>query len=201
MKTITSKNHLDQLESLYKVHGGSLENCNWFGIRNPVDKSLSVWNDVIGLYIPKEKTIYLVEGTTDPSKWWTLNHKKGVDNLVEGLQPDIWALGKHKGKEAFVQGPRKVTTIRDTNRNFQLDPSDEIISEKDWWGIDLHTTYRAVKTLGIIGQASAGCQVVKHWKEFHFLRDKVKEYNQKLFSYLLTGIVTENKKLYEAIYG
>jgi len=201
MIILTENKDIELIEELYRVNGGELENINEFGIRNPAKKSLSVWNDVIGMYDRSEKMIFLKEATTDPSRWWTLNHRKGVDNLTEGFHNHIWALGKHRGKLAFVQGPRKITTIRDTNRNFEIDPGDEIVSDEAWWGIDHHTTYRPVKTLGIIGKASAGCQVDKHWIEFEHTRDIAKASGQPLYSYLLMALKAENKYFYNLVYG
>lgn len=202
MKITKNSDIIRDIENLYKLNGvNEFERINLFGIRNSADKKLSIWNDVIGMYDKLTGTAYLMAGTTDPSAWWTLNHKKGVDNLQIGYHQHLWIIGNHDGKLAFSQAGNKVSTIRDTNRNFQIDPSDEIITDRAWWGIDLHTTYRAVKTLGVIGKASAGCQVVKHWKEFHAVRDIAIGTGQVNFSYLLVDLDADSHKIYDEVYG
>ena len=192
--------HIEKVEMLYSLHGGKLEDCNFFGISNTEGLKLSVWNDPLGLYDKKNGIVYLGEGTCSPSKWWTLNHGKGVDHLMPGWYKRIWALGNHKGHLALVQGARKISTIRDANRNFEIDPSDEIVTDKAWWGIDMHTTYRPIRTLGIIGQASAGCQVWKYWQDFEEIIKTVKKSGQELFSYLLMLQKEENGELYKLVY-
>jgi hypothetical protein len=81
MKITKNSDIIQDIENLYKLNGvKEFERINLFGIRNPADKKLSVWNDVIGMYDKLTGTAYLMAGTTDPSAWWTKNHTKGVDN-------------------------------------------------------------------------------------------------------------------------
>jgi hypothetical protein len=201
MKIFSDSKINRDIETLYKLHGGTLTEINLIGVANPEKKKLSVWNDALFLYSRTRGTVYGGEGTCSPSAWWTQNHQKGVDNLPPGFWRDIWALGNHRGHTAFVQGPRKISTVRDTNRNYQIDPDDERITDAAWWGIDMHTTYRAVKTLEVIGQASAGCQVWKWWEDFERVVAIAKASGQALFSYLLMDLSADNSFLYKGVFN
>ena len=96
MITEKDRTTISDIEHLYKLNGvKEFERINFLGIRNPADKKLGIWNDVIIMYDKLISTAYLMEGTTDPSAWWTLNHSKGVDNLQLGYHHNLWIIGKH----------------------------------------------------------------------------------------------------------
>lgn len=186
---------IEKLKTLYKFHAAEWDTVNIFGIRNTDDMERGYWNDLIGLsFLDK---IYLCIGTTDPSPMWTRKHRIGVDHLVAKFHKDLWSFGKHRGSDAFVQGARTVDTWQDKNRNFKLDKGDGIVTDKKWWGINFHTSYK--HDLSVIGGSSAGCQVAKHWEDFEKLLAIAKGSGQTVFSYMLMELKSDNKFLYEAI--
>lgn len=193
---IILKDKTEELKKLYKIYGGTWEAFNIFGIRNAEDAEKSIWNDVCGFaYLDK---IYLMKGTVDPSRFWTKNHRKGVDHLVAMFHKDLWKFGTHRGSDAFVQGDNYVNTWRDKNRNYKLDEGDELVNKRRWHGINFHTSYK--RDLSVIGKSSAGCVVAKFWAEFEKTLAIAIASGQTSFSFLLMELKLDNKFLYEACY-
>jgi hypothetical protein len=138
--------------------------------------------------------ICVFKGTTTPSNYWLknflTNNKKGTAILQEGYHENCWAFGYHKqdrNRPALVQiAPLPV--YRDGNGDEVLDYTTSTIEKNGLIGINFHTRKNASLS-SVIGDTSAGCQVVKDKKNFedHFI-SYVKtaiSRGQKKFSYLL----------------
>jgi len=99
------------------------------------------------------------DGTTDTGKYY-LNHplsKMGTAILKPDQYLGTWKLGKHQNKyEALVQR-KKVTVLRDPNKDNVLD-FDSAIEETGFFGINHHRA-NAYKRSIQVGKWSAGCQV------------------------------------------
>ena len=193
---ITDADTIAKTKELYELNGGEWEHVNLFGIGN--DEGDNNWNDVLGMVT--DDCLILSPGTTKPGTPATNNHRVGADHLPPGFYYHIWALGWHgaKGKyyrhKAFVQGPRKIDTVRDTNRNGQIDPSDLIVNDAAWWGINGHTV---VGNPDHVGRWSGGCQVAQHSATFNEIVRVAEKSGQPIFSYLLMPLKSENKFLYK----
>ena len=193
---ITDADTIAKTKELYELNGGEWEHVNLFGIGN--DEGDNNWNDVLGMVT--DDCLILSPGTTKPGTPATNNHRVGADHLPPGFYYHIWALGWHgaKGKyyrhKAFVQGPRKIDTVRDTNRNGQIDPDDLMINDAEWWGINIQTV---VGNPDHVGNWSWGCQCFRSKNTFDEIVNRAVSSEQSLFSYLLMPLKSENKFLYK----
>lgn len=203
MITIRDRDQIEELKLLIETHDGEGGKFNLAGIRNEDDAEDDVWNDV--LIAATDDVMLLCQGTTDPGRRATLEHKVGADHLALGFHKSLWEIGWHGGKErwwrhrAFVQGMRKVDTVRDTNRNFIVDPEDLQITDKAGWGMNGHTVIGKVPER--IGSWSWGCQVWLHRKEFEAVLALAEKTGQKLFSYMLFPLTDETEDLYYLVYN
>ena len=193
---IGDKDIISQVKMLYKMNGAEWEKVNLFGISD--DSGNNNWNDLLG--VVTDDILIMSPGTTKPGQPATDKHQTGADHLAPGYYYHKWALGWHgaKGKyyrhRAFVQGSRPISTIRDTNRNGQIDPSDKLVIDQPWWGINIHTI---VGDSAIVGNWSWGCQVWRNHELFGQAVKRAQDSGQELFSYLLMPIKRETKFLYK----
>lgn len=198
MITITEPSTIKSLKSLYALYGASWDKFNLLGIRNAADADKDVWNDV--LVAATDDVVLLCQGTTDPGRSATLQHGVGADHLQIGFHKDIWEIGWHGGKDkswrhrAFVQGMHPVSTVRDTNRNFIIDPDDLLVTDRAGWGMNGHTVIgpRPAK----IGNWSWGCQVWLFREEFERVLALSEKSGMRFFSYLLVPLKSENEEFY-----
>ncbi|HPA71668.1 MAG TPA: hypothetical protein PLI62_14230 [Spirochaetota bacterium] len=198
MTTITDPSKIKLFKTLYDLNGATWNKFNLSGISNSADAENDVWNDV--LIAASDEVILLCQGTTDPGRAATLQHSVGADHLQIGFYKDLWEIGWHGGKDkswrhrAFVQGMRQVSTVRDTNRNFIVDPEDLLITDKAGWGMNGHTVIGPRPAT--IGNWSWGCQVWLFRNEFEKVLSLAEKSGMKLFSYLLMPLKSENKEFY-----
>ncbi len=172
---------MDAMQTLYSDWGANWSQINILGIRN--DKNPGIWNDFI--FLQTDDELYKFEATVDPSRHWTEKpmNRLGVAHLCLGFHPNIWTIGKHRGKyNALVQRGAKVKIWRDKNKNYK---KDDNIVQSGYFGINLHHGYSAK---GKVGVHSAGCQVIRNKISFNRFMGIVTGSGQPDFSYLLIPI-------------
>lgn len=178
----------------YRLFEGHL-NLNLFGIRTGLDAGK--WDDWIGaLYQDADANwvLELYQGTTDPSDEWLErgnDAKGGTAILKAGQWPGCWLIGLHKGKyPALVQHGAKMTVLRDSDKDSELDVDDPTLKEDNGYhGINLHrgSAHKALTEEGI-GLYSAGCQVICDPSDYAKLWDLITASSEKYgdrFSYTL----------------
>jgi len=190
---------IDAVKKIFEDGGGEWGEVNLFGLRNEADQQADLFNDFIG--ICSGDIIKVYAGTTDPGAWWTLHPvtasgATGAAHLCEGFHKNAWRVGIHAqgtpfAHEALVQTGNKVRIWRDLKSNFTRDDSDP--EQSGYFGINIHRA--GLDDPNKIGKYSAGCQVVRHHKDFDELLEIVKasETFKKnktgaRFSYLLLNI-------------
>lgn len=166
-----------------------------FGIRN-YDMTAGQFNDVLGVYIPKENKVILRSGTVDPGSYYINNpmNPDGCAVMKYGHYKDSYCVGKHKGYDALVQC-KPIDFYRITKVKFSLDNKD--VPRGKWKiivkGAELYNQliganqHRAnPNTVSTdVGQWSAGCQVTNQPKEYKVFIDTCMQSGQKYFDYIL----------------
>ena len=160
------------------------------GIRNSQVR-LNTFNDLFVLICPTRSNGYEVRqylATTFPGTPNLIKpvNPKGTAVLVPGVYKDCYALGLHKGRyEALVQ-VRPVKVWRDNDKD-EVPEKTQYIDE-GLFGINIH---RASSTSLLIGQDSAGCQVIKRradYDEFIDYCNKHKADHGNKFTYNLIEV-------------
>lgn len=206
---MTERNDLiPQIEAMYKKYGGVLDpEFNQFGIRNPENQNKDIFNDTLGIYLPKEKKVLIYTGTTDPGTSCTFKKSGGAAHMCEGFHKDIWVLEIHAkisnpkfAHEAFCQRPEHETgpvkIWRDVNKNYIED--DNVYQSGNWFGINKH---RASKLYVVheIDDYSWGCIVAQdakdHEKEVEIAKQTQKYKKDKFckFSFCLGRLDSDIK--------
>jgi hypothetical protein len=187
---------IEGLKELYNFYNAEWEEVNIFGVRNEKDADKDQFNDIIGIATDTE--IFRFVGTTDPGQYWvknpiTYNGVTGAAHLVEGFYKGVWMIGLHAANtnfshEAFLQIGNAVSIWRDVNEN-NIDDGEP--RQKGYFGINLHRASVNVDAQ-VIGNYSAGCQVIRNVDDFRKLLSIAKESNnyktkgsRAQFSYLL----------------
>lgn len=190
---------IDAVKKIFEDGGGEWGGVNLFGLRNEADQQSDLFNDFIGVCTGDVVRIYA--GTTDPGAWWTKNPitaagATGAAHLCEGFHKNAWRVGVHAqgtlfAHEALVQTGYKVKIWRDVDKDYEMGEKDLV--QEGYFGINIHRAGLDDPTK--IGKYSAGCQVVRHHKDFEELLEIVKasETFKKnktgaRFSYLLLNI-------------
>lgn len=151
------------------------------GIRSKAD-AVNKFDDLIGLI--ENDTVTWFTGTTNPGTHWLKNllNPKGTALLKPNQYIDTWKLDLHQGKYLALCQRKPVTVYRDSDKD---DFAEETaIVETGLFGINIH---RANPNLvsQLIGQYSAGCQVLNDPKDFEYLIKRCQESKQKDFTYTL----------------
>lgn len=168
------------------------DEINVFGGRDPKDQNLDIWNDIIGIALPKTGEIFIYEGTTDPGKYWTEQggfnpDKKGVAHLCLGQYRRAYEVGMHADHLALRQ-VGMVKLWRDKNRDYVN--NDNIVIEGNGFGINIHGGWNSK----IVHNTSAGCQVIRSMLDQSAFMDKVMSTNyyknnpKELFDYTLFNL-------------
>lgn len=128
------------------------------------------------------------ECTTSPGRsQLEFGLEKGTAIVKPGQYIDAWSLGLHKGKyEALVQ-KNPITVYRDRNKDFYLDYVHE---DTGLFGINIHRANAKI-TSKIVGNWSAGCQVLANPKHFSQLMNLARQQHSSgfpRFSYTLLEI-------------
>ena len=144
------------------------------------ERDANTFNDalVVLWYCGFQQNQVVMACTTDPGDYWRRHpmNPKGTARLVLGHYPELWRLGRHRGRyEALVQeGP--VTVTRDNDRNRQLD--GETI-DTGVFGINLHRAGNRSEALDPVDRWSAGCQVVADAADFGVLMALARQHAQR----------------------
>lgn len=180
--------YLDWFNAILEVagHEAIVDPFHITGWRN-LNTRINAFNDFITVSERIDSVgnkLHVFKGTTLPGLPMLLKpiNTKGTAVMVPGFYKNCYALGLHKNKEALVQvSPIKV--FRDANRNDIFD-MDESKIEEGMFGINIH---RAGKASKIIGNWSAGCQVLQNEEDFEKLIRLCKRSYKCRFSYSLIG--------------
>lgn len=148
------------LRTLYLKYGAPWEDVNIFGIRDEMGQEKDLFNDFIGVAYDAGKVKFYV-GTCDPGAYWTKvggynPDKKGAAHICLGYHRDTYQVGYHRTQEALVQTGAPIRIWRDKNRNYIQDGSEVV--ESGFYAVNIHTTTHKPP---VIGQWSAGCQVIQ----------------------------------------
>jgi hypothetical protein len=148
------------------------------GVRSKADLP-DRFDDAIYLLTPKQ--FYRFSATTNPGVHWleTFLNPKGTAVLKPGLY--WYKIGKHRGYAALVQDSA-VTVYRDVNKNRKAEESGE--EDTGFFGINIHRA-NPTRMSTIIGQWSAGCQVLNSPIEFNTLIDECQKSGLSRFPYYL----------------
>jgi hypothetical protein len=206
MIKIEKENLIDKLVSSYLINKVPMEEVMIFGIQNEENQDKDVINDVIGI-LYKQKDLYLMEGTTNPGKYYTTNpmNAKGCFHLGYGYQSKIWKVGIHSNYEALVnqKGCGSVTGWRDKDKDHRLSDNIDIV-DAGVFNVDLHRM--SVEDRETIWKYSAGCQTILHYQDFLLLMSMIKgsDMYRKIkattyFSYYLFK-KQEMEELYNEVY-
>lgn len=176
---------IDELLTKYK---GKRDEVILIGIRDESNPMADQWNDLVG-YATKD-TVELFPGTTDPGTYWTfkkINPPHGAAHVVLGYHENVYQVGMHFHWEALVQTGAEITIYRDDNDDFVKSTNDPI--QRGYFGINYHHGGDSP----VIGQWSAGCQVIQSAKNLAKVLSVVKNTNKykadkkARFSYLLVS--------------
>jgi hypothetical protein len=166
----------------YESKAYPIQDFNLIGIRDEEGLEQDIINDWLGFWTEDE--IFLYNGTTDPSVFYTKDKNErnpnGTFHLGYGWHEKIWIIGTHKGYEAFQNHWKYCKPTRgwrDANFNFKYDEGiDKLVT--DYIGVNFHRMSALPNVLQrLIGRYSAGCQVVNDLKDFQYILQKAKDSN------------------------
>ncbi|WP_207515039.1 hypothetical protein [Longitalea luteola] len=144
---------------------------------------------------PQGQTIHLsYEATTDPGTYWLRNplNLQGTAILAQGQYRDCYQIGLHRGQYAALVQKRKVTVLRDYDRDALLDFRNGK-PDTGMHGINIHKTSGSGKALHI-DKNSAGCQVFADAKKFsEFMR--LCELHRKLYGNSFTYSLIDSRAI------
>lgn len=137
-------------------------------VPNAFDDEMHVFTNISQTGHPK--WAYLVfKCTTDPGTYWLKNpmNVSGTAILNPGQYVDVYGIRKHKGQyDALCQTWGNVSVTRDYDRDAVLDFNNGKVV-KGSYGINIHRS-SASGSSNTVDKWSAGCQVFKNVKDFHF---------------------------------
>lgn len=112
---------------------------------------------------------HIFKATTDPGTYWLNNpmQPQGTAILASGQYRNAYQLGLHRGEYMALVQVKKVTVIRDYNRNARLDFFNGVKST-GLFGINIHRALRQGLTR-FVDKFSAGCQVFANASDFYKL--------------------------------
>jgi len=133
-------------------------------------------------------------GTTDPGTYW-LEHplnKLGTAILKPGQYRGCWQLGLHQGKYDALTQRKKVTVLRDDDKDKELD-FDTAKEETGFFGINQHRANSKWESVQV-DKWSAGCQVRNDPDEYDDFIYWCKQ-AEKLYGNSFTYTLIEEKDL------
>lgn len=140
-------------------------NLNIVGWRN-LEGEVNRFEDWLAVYwLHSGKWLYKAfQCTTVPGIHYLHNlmSSKGTAVLVPGQYLGCYTFGKHKGKDALVQSVGVVGVYRDSNKDSIIDYNPTTL-DIGYFGINIH---RAGVWSKLVGNWSAGCQVISKEKDF-----------------------------------
>lgn len=155
----------------YKVFTKGQYNLNLAGIRSAQPKA-GAWDDwIVVFYQDQGEWVHrFYEATTDPGTYY-LNHplrKTGTAILKPGNYARFWRLSPWHPQNHYFRQVGVAQVYRDNNKDDILDLDPDSVQVSRWLGINLHSTGRSFGPESI-GRHSAGCQVIRHKKEYRQL--------------------------------
>lgn len=189
MQIIKDRATIDFLTDRWVVSGMYFKEIQFFGVRNFDTIKESVFDDTIGILT--EDTIYLMKGTTDPSKTYIKDrpmNPNGTAVMCLGSQQDIWCVGQHPlGKSHYTalvntganpNCKQQEVWRLDKDFKFKVDSSNNRIIYKGYFGCNFHRASE-FKIEDHIGGWSAGCVVVQDIADFNEVMKLV--YNTEMY--------------------
>jgi lysozyme len=162
---------------------------NIFGVRS-ANAQADRFDDWIGIFwIDWEKNgweYYVWEATTDPGLYYLYHplQVEGTAILKEGQHRSSHTIGLHRGKYQALVQHSILPVYRDKDRDSVLDV-DPASLQNGQFGINIHRTAAYVP---LVGNKSAGCQVIADPANFATLMDiclEAKEFWGPVFTYTL----------------
>lgn len=139
---------------------------------------------------------HIFKATTDPGTYYLNNPMmpQGTAILKSGQYRDAYSLGLHRGQYIALVQSKKVTVIRDYNRNNSLDFYSKNTAS-GLFGINIHRAMPSGTTY-VVDKFSAGCQVFSSAKDFlQFIKccERHKSLYGNRFSYTLVDFREKTK--------
>ncbi len=167
---------------------------NIWGVRSPSTTPNSFDDEIHVFYTgivnrKKKWEHHIFKCTTDPGTYWLENpmNPQGTALLATGQYIDTYKIAKHRNKYyALCQRLKKVTVIRDYNRNAILDFYNGK-TQTGMFGINIHRARKTGDTFQVDSH-SAGCQVFQNASDFeYFMRlcEIHKKIHGNVFTYTL----------------
>lgn len=168
---------LGKLKSIARKNGYTIYTkpyqLNIWGVRSTQTRS-NEFDDHIHVFYKTNAMrweYHVFRATTDPGTYWLNNPMmpQGSAILAQGQYVDAYEIGLHRGKYAALVQRKKVTVIRDYNRDATLDFFNGNF-HTGYFGINIHRALREGIT-PYIDKHSAGCQVFENASDFyHFMQ-------------------------------
>ena len=134
-------------------------NLNYIGVRDLA--SVNTFNDMFVMFwkYRGQWSSFWRPGTTDPGTYWLNNpmNTHGTAILKEGQYRGAWKIGKHQGKYTALVQRKKVTVIRDGNKDGVLEIEGGY-EDTGYFGINHHRANSKNESVQV-NKWSAGCQV------------------------------------------
>ena len=163
---------------------------NIIGIRNESTVP-NRFDDEIHIFFKNNSKLwihYIFPATTDPGTYWLKNpmNPQGTAILSQGQYKDAYQVGLHRGKYYALVQRKRVTVLRDYDRNAILDFQNGR-PETGMFGVNIH--HASVNgTTKTVDNYSAGCQVFANINDFNLfmqLCEKHKQLYGNSFTYTL----------------
>lgn len=189
MRVLSPKEFLKEMEERGHLVYTSQErpfNLNIVGIRNRIGRP-NYYEDTISVYYLNEIGKWIVHhflATTRPGLPSLLNpsNPKGAAILAAGQYVSAWHIGLHKGRYPALVQSEPVKVFRDNNKDAMF---NKINPEWGLFGINIH---KASFYSRVVGQDSAGCQVIRsasNYENFMDLCFEARKYWGNNFTYTL----------------
>jgi hypothetical protein len=177
---------LEEFDRYNYTYKSRYRELNLIGFRR-ISGEFNTWKDYLGAFWFEGTQPYfkLFPGTTVPGRYYLIDkflNPKGCAVMLPGQYVDSYQLGKHKGKEAFVQRS-KIRYFRDNNKNSIIDNAGGVFD--DIIGLNIHTTHGVFP---FVNKYSAGCQVYQDPQQFEWVLELAREHADRYgnkFNYTL----------------
>lgn len=191
MKVLSVRQFLDKMEEkghLVYTAENRPYNLNIIGIRNILGRP-NHYDDTISVYY-RRRSEWISEhfaATTRPGLPSLLKpeNPKGAAILAAGQYVGAYHIGLHKGKYPALVQSEPVKVFRDNNKDQMF---NKVNPEVGLFGINIH---RASFYSRVVGQDSAGCQVIKNGNDYEDFMDlcfEARKYWGNNFTYTLLEI-------------
>jgi hypothetical protein len=196
---------LGKLKTIAREHGYTIYDrpyeLNIWGIRSKQTRS-NAFDDHIHVFYKTSKgnwEYHIFRATTDPGTYWLNNPMmpQGSAILAQGQYVHAYEIGIHRGKYAALVQRRKVTVIRDYNRDSTLDFLNGRV-ETGLFGINIHRALIEGVTRHI-DKHSAGCQVFENASDFYKLM-QMAERHRSLYGNSFTYTLVDERAIHRSTF-